>query len=285
MSIFYVNGQYVDEDDAVLSVRDLAVLRGYGAFDFLRTYGGQPFRLAHNIARLRRSCEVIELDFPWSNDEVEAIVLETLARNVDTAADFNIRLVVTGGISSNNITPDGEPSLAVLVQPLSPIPQAWYDEGVKIITLEMNRLYPASKSINYIPAIIAQKRAREQGAVEAIYKDSEGNVLEGTTVNLFAFYGNTLVTTPAEGAILPGITRHTVLEIAQEHFDIQERILSYEEVLRADEVFITAANKQVVPAVQIDDTIINDGKPGEGTHQIMALFQDLTERRAAGVEI
>ena len=112
MSIFYINGDYVSEENAVLNARDLSILRGYGAFDFLRTYGKQPFRLDKNIARLRRSCELLELEVPWSDEEITAIVDETIQRNIDEGDEFNIRLVVTGGVSSDNITPDGDPFTA-----------------------------------------------------------------------------------------------------------------------------------------------------------------------------
>jgi branched-chain amino acid aminotransferase len=285
MSMFYINGEYVAENAATLNVRDLAILRGYGAFDFLRTYGGQPFRLDKNIARLRRSCELLELDMPWTDDEVHAIVLETLRLNQHESDEFNIRLIVTGGVSSDNITPDGEPSLIVLVQPAKPLPATWYENGVKVISVKNDRILPASKSIMYTPAIVAQKQARKVGGVEALYKDSDNNVLEGTTVNVFAIVGNTLITPPTDGRILPGITRMTILELAKDYYTIEQRDLPYSELLAADEVFITAANKQVVPVVTVDDHTIGDGKVGEGTQHIMALFAELTAKRAEGLKI
>jgi branched-chain amino acid aminotransferase len=285
MSVFYINGEYVTEDAATLNVRDLSILRGYGAFDFLRTYGGQPFRLDKNIERLRRSCELLELEVPWSNDEIHAIVLETLRLNQHESDEFNIRLIVTGGVSSDNITPDGEPSLIVLIQPAKLPPATWYEIGVKVITVHSDRILPASKSIMYTPAIVAQKQARKVGGVEALYKDARDNVLEGTTVNVFAIVGNTLITPPTDGRILPGITRMTILDLAREYYTIEERDLPYNELLAADEVFITAANKQVVPVVTVDDHTIADGKVGEGTQHIMALFAALTAKRAEGLKI
>lgn len=285
MSIFYINGDYVSEENAVLNARDLSILRGYGAFDFLRTYGGQPFRLDKNITRLRRSCELLELDLAWSDDEIADIVLETLHRNAHGKSEFNIRLVVTGGVSNDNLIPDGEPSLLVLVQPVKAPPSTWYENGAKVITVANDRLMPESKSIMYTPAIIAQKRARKVGGIEALYKDDDGNVLEGTTVNIFAVVGNTLITPPADGRILPGITRMTVLEIAQEHYTIEQRDLPYDELIAADEVFMTAANKQIVPLVTVDDHTIGDGTVGEGTRHIMALFAEITAKRAEGLAI
>lgn len=287
MSIFYVNGEYLPEAEAKLPVRDLAILRGYGAFDYLRTYGQQPFRLDKNIARLRRSCEILDLRFPWSDDDLVEIVHETLNQNLalDEGDEYSIRLLVTGGISSSNITPDGDPSLMVLVQPFTPPPSKYYDNGVKLVSVDLNRLFPDAKSTLYTPAILAQKRAREQGGVEALYIDNEGNVLEGTTANIFAVYGNTIVTPPTADNILPGITRMTTIELAEQYFTLEVRPLPFEELLQADEAFITSANREVMPVVEIDEHAIGDGAVGEGTQQMMALFRELTQKRAQGVTV
>lgn len=285
MSIFYVNGDYVSEEEAVLPVRDLSILRGYGAFDFLRTYGGNPFRLRKNIARLRRSCEILELDLRWSDDELYQIATETVRRNQgDGSTEFGIRFVVTGGISQNNLIPDGESSLMVLVQPLHPYPKHYYEKGVKIIRSEVQRIFPDAKSTLYTPAVLSQKRAREQGAIEAFYMDGN-NVLECTTANIFAFYGNTVITPPTRDNILPGITRMTVLELIEPYFEVKQEDLPYDKFISADEAFITSSNREVVPVVQVDDHMISDGTVGEGTKQVMALFKELTDRRVRGIEV
>lgn len=284
MSIFYVDGQYVPEEQAVLPVRDLAVLRGYGAFDYLRTYGGNPFRLRQNVQRFRRTCELIEMPLPWSDEELQAIVRETLRRNQEQhAGEFGIRMVITGGLSSNNLLPDSDPRLLVLVQPAPQIPAAWYEQGVKVITVDNQRVLPNAKSILYLPAILAQKRARERNAVEAVYRTLDGFVTEATTSNLFAVFEGTLVTPDAE--LLPGITRQTLLECAAPHYSIEERPLMYSHLLQADEAFLTSANKLVVPVVQVDEATIGAGVPGEHTRHLMTLMRELTAQCAAGVEV
>lgn len=283
MSIFYVNGTYTEESAASLAVHDLGILRGYGVFDFLRTYGGHPFRLDKNIARLRNSCAIVELNCPWSDDELSAIIMETLRRNQGTAEDFDIRIVVTGGQSSSSIFPDGTSSLFVMVKPTKIIPPEWYRDGVKVITTDLNRLFPNAKTTMYTQAILAQKRAREVGGVEALYRDEQGNILEGTTSSLFMVKGGELITPGTQdGTILPGITRMTVLELAEKHYTVQLRSIPYAELIQADEVFITAANKQIVPVVAVDEHQIGDGKPGKMTQHIFSLFCSLTQRRAAG---
>jgi branched-chain amino acid aminotransferase len=289
MSIFYINGEYLSEDEAYLPVRDLSILRGYGVFDYLRTYGGHLFRLQKNIARLRRSCEILELDLRWSDEELCEIAMETLARNKnDSDNEYGIRFLVTGGISQNNITPDGKATLMILAEPFTEpfnfFPREYYEKGVKIIRSDVQRIFPNAKSTLYTSAIIAQKRAREQGAVEALYMDND-NVLEGTTSNIFAFYGNSVITPPTQDTILPGITRMTVLELMRSHFEVIERDLPYDELIAADEVLLTSATKEIMPVIKVDEHTIGDGTVGEGTQQVMALFKELTERRAQGIEI
>jgi branched-chain amino acid aminotransferase len=274
MSIFYINGEFVESDKAMIPATDLAVLRGFGAFDFLRTYGAKPFRLKDNIARLRRSCAIIELEFPWTDEEVNRIVTETIDHNKGLSEEFNIRIVVTGGISPDNITPTGKSSLMVMVTPMQALPTWWYTDGAKVITVDIERIYPDSKSTNYIPAIIAQKRAKAQGAIEAIYHKN-GMILEGTTTNLFAFYGDKLIT-PYVG-VLAGITRLTVMEISDPHYQVEVRDLPLEEFFKAEELFITAANKQIVPIKQVDDQIFSGGRPGERTLHVMELFKARTD--------
>ena len=276
MAVTYVNGQYVNADDAVLPVNDLAVIRGFGAFDFLRTYGGKPFRLTANIERLRRSCELITLSFPWSNEEISEIVYEVLRRN--GLPEANIRILVTGGVSPDFFNPTDNPSLLVMVAPLRPLASEIYEKGAKAITVRMDRIVHGAKSINYIPGIIAMKQAREVNAIEALYLSSNDEVLEGTTTNLFVVKNGQLIT-PQE-PILPGITRNVVLELVNGEFATEIRSIPRSELYEADEAFITASNKQIVPIVQVDDVTIGAGVPGPVTRRVMELFHAETARTA-----
>jgi len=282
MPIYYINGEFVQEQDAMISARDLAVLRGFGAFDYLRTYNKKPFSLARNIERLRRSCDIIGLTYPWSDEEVTDLVMQTLERNIqhDTAVDarhndYNIRIVMTGGESSDNVTPDGDAGLLIMVTPLYELPSEWYTDGVTVATVDIGRVFPTAKTTNYISAIVAQRKAREIGGVEALYVDEQGHVLEGTTTNLFVWMNNQWVTPPT-GEILPGITRQTVTELLEKNATLSYQELTRDDVYNADEVFITAANKRIVPVVQIDDKQIADGKVGANTQVIMQQFDALT---------
>lgn len=278
MDIYYIDGEFLPADRAVIPVNDLAVLRGFGVFDFLRTYGGRPFHLRDHLKRLRHSAEQISLHCPWSVKELEEIVGQTLQRN--SHAESNVRIVVTGGPSEDFITPGQSPRLIVMVSPLIVMPTQWYEHGIKIITASLERLMPGAKSIDYIPAILALRRAAEENAVEAIYLDGGNNVLEGTTCNLFMFSGGKFVT-PDKG-VLSGVTRKVVLGLVQSRFTLELRDISLNELLAAEEVFVCSSNKEVAPVVKVDEAVIGDGKPGRNTASVMSMFAEYTKTWASG---
>jgi branched-chain amino acid aminotransferase len=279
-NVYYVDGKFVPAAEAAFPINDLGLLRGYGVFDFMRTYNGKVIFIQDHIQRLARSAREIGLEFPWPTAEIIRLVGETLQRN--DAVESSVRILVTGGSSPDFITPQGTPRLAIMVAPLSRYPAAWYSEGAKVITVRHNRPIPGAKSIDYIRAILVLAEAREKSAIEAVYVDSQGWVREGTTSNIFAFFGGTLVT-PGEG-ILSGITRQKVLGLAEGKYAVQVRELQRRELVAADEVFITSSNRLIVPIVQVDEDRIGAGKPGERTCTLMQAFADYTARLSAAPE-
>ena len=274
MAIYYIDGKFVPAEEAVIPVDDLAILRGIGVFDLLRTYDGKPYFLDAHIDRLENSARKIDLPLPWSHEEIVEVVNATLAKN--DIPEANIRIVVTGGPSRDFMTPSGKPRLLVLVSPLPKLPASWYTDGVKIISWEVERPIPGAKSIDYISASMALKKAASEGAVEALYIDRNGLALECTTANIFAFVQGKLVT-PGRG-ILSGVTRKVVLELATNLFPIDIRDISRVELLAADEVFITGTSKGLVPVVQVDEGSIGDGQPGKRTRQLMEALKRHTEK-------
>ena len=210
------------------------------------------------------------MTLPWPRQELIEVVMETLQRN--SYQESNIRIVVTGGSSPDFITPQDRPRLLVLVTQAPQLPEWWYTDGVKIITFFSERSIPGAKSLDYVPATIALKQASDQDAIEAVYVDRSGHVLEGTTSNLFALIDGALVT-PGKG-ILNGITRKAVLDLAAKLISIDIRDLSLNELLAADEVFITGTNKMIVPVVEVDETKIGVGCPGKNTKMLMDALND-----------
>jgi len=275
MNIFYVDGSYLPEDRAVVSVSDLGLLRGYGVFDFLRTYSRRPFLLKDHVARLAQSARIIDLSLPLSESDIMDIAMETLDRN-NGLSEANIRLVLTGGDSADSITPEDRTRLLVMVTGLHTCPEQWYRDGAAVITTRHERYLPRAKTTNYLPAVLALSRARQEGAMESIYVAPDGRLLEGTTANFFAFIDGAL-TTPGDG-VLPGITRKVILQLADGRFTVDVRDIHREEIQHMEEAFITASNKEVVPVVRMDEHSIGSGRPGERTRRIMQLFADFTHR-------
>ncbi|WP_080808822.1 aminotransferase class IV [Desulfamplus magnetovallimortis] len=258
---------------AVIPVDDLAVIRGIGVCDLLRTFNGKPLFLREHAERLIQSANEVSLKINWSCRDIERIIHDTLNKNPDID-EANIRIIITGGSSEDFITPTGKPRLLVLLTSIPPIPSSWYTKGVKVITVALQRDNPLAKSLSYMPAAMALSKAKKLNGVEALYVSKEGIVTEGTTSNLFAFINNRLIT--AEEGVLKGITRKMILELGQKEFSIELRSMSIEELYGADEVFISGTNKGVVPVVQINDNIIGSGKPGTNTQKLIKEINNLS---------
>jgi branched-chain amino acid aminotransferase len=272
MDTYYIDGKFVKEDDAVISVKDISVLRGYGVFDFMRTYGGKPFHIEDHINRLENSANLVGIHVPCSKPEITDIVMQTLAKN--NHAESNIRLVITGGISPDSITPMGNSKLMVMVTELHPSPVEWYTKGVNIITSDIQRYMPGAKSTTYLQAILVLKKARELGAMESLYVDQNNRLLEGTVTNFFMFVGDKLVT--ARGGILPGITRQVLLDMLKDEFEIQIRDIDKSEIASATEAFISGSTREVVPVVKINDTPVGNGEIGPNVRRVMEIFSKYT---------
>jgi branched-chain amino acid aminotransferase len=269
MNIYYVDGKFVPADQAMIPVDDLALIRGIGVFDLLRTYHGKPYFLKEHVNRLLESARRIDFEVPWDCDEICRVALDTLSRN--NLDEANMRIIITGGSSADFMSLGGKPRLLVLVTPLPKLPARWYREGIKVITRKIRRSNPGAKSINYLPAAMALRQAQAQGAEEVLYLDDDDNVLEGTTSNVFAFLQGRL-TTPEHG-IVSGITRKVVLQIAARYYPIERQVLQRQELLESQEVFITGTNKGLVPVVRVDDIVIGNGRPGPETRRMMNLLE------------
>lgn len=273
MDTYYIDGAFVDEDKAMVSVKDITVLRGYGVFDFMITYNKRPFRLEEHVTRFENSAERIGLQLHHSHGEICDIVLETIRKNPHHT-ESNIRIVYTGGISPDSVTPQGNGIFMVMVTPRHEPPDWWYTDGAAIALVDMERFIPTAKSTAYLNAVYAQQQARKIGAIEAVYVDRDHRVLEGTTTNIYGIKGNELITPPDN--ILPGVTRGVVLELAEAMLDVTLRHIDRKELADMDEIFISASNKEIVPVIRVDDMVVGDGKPGRITREIMKRFRELT---------
>lgn len=273
-AVWYINGRWVHPNEASISINDVAVLRGYCAFEALRTYHRRPFHLDAHLQRLFRSAALMELDMPYTQAEIAAVIQEAIARNPYIHAA--IRILVTGGESEDGIIPSGDPVLAVLITPLGERDMERFARGIKLITTHLQRVLPEAKTSNYVAAIRALKEAKQRNASDALFVNEQDHVLEATRSNFFIFRGDTLVT-PRSGVLI-GVTRNVVLELAQGRFPIEERPILLSELAQADEAFISSSSREITPVVQIDNLTIGDGKPGPRTYELERRFIAMVER-------
>ena len=265
----FLNGKILPLQKARISPLDLGILRGYGVFDFLRTYQGKPFLLKEHLRRFRNSAENLNLKIPYSDEEIERIIRELVKRN--KILDAGIRLVLTGGPSSDAETVK-KPTFFILTGKIKEIPQRYYLKGAKIVTVDGKRENPYIKSINYInyTKLANSIFPRQKDVVEIVYAPN-GKVLEGGTSNIFIFKKGVLQT-PKEG-VLMGITRNFVIQLAKKNFSVQERPIFLDDLYNAEEAFLTSTNKEIMPVVQADNFVIGEGKVGENTKILMEMFK------------
>lgn len=256
----------------MISPHDLGFLRGYAVFDYLMTTGGKPFLPHEHFLRLKKSTQTLSLPLPFTEKDWLAVIDRLIKKhNFYRAA---IRTIITGGVSADGLSLGQKPTVLILISPFKSYPDKCYLQGVKVITADYRRYLPEIKTTHYIEAIRNQKRKRAAGALEIIFI-KDGLIYEAATSNIFLFKNQVLIT-PKEN-ILNGITRQLVLKLARKSFIIKERPVKVSELLKADEVFLTASGKGVMPVVKIDNRAVANGRVGENTKKIMGLFKKFYE--------
>ncbi len=267
-SVVYINGLFTPLKNAKVSILDRGFCYGDGLFETMRACKGNVFRSDHHLERLFRSLPLIFIDLPMTRQEVKAVVQETLNRNKFKNA--MIRLTVTRGINepSFQIDPEVPPTLVVHARQHHPLSKAIYRKGVQITLLTLPAptlpgINQGLKSCNFLSNILVREISQRQGSMEGIIVDPILGVTEGATSNLFIVKQGVLKTPAVNNSVLEGITRRVVLEIASDHkIPIEKGLLTAEDVLTADEVFITNSGIDIVPVVRVDNTSIGNKKPG-----------------------
>ncbi len=265
----YFNGKIVPVANAVLPVNDISILRGYGIFDFAKVYHGKVFLLKEHLLRLRTSAQKMSLKVPISDKEIAHTIDMLLKKNKMT--DATVRLVLTGGPTIDGLSFNPKASrFFILLEEVREIPKKVYAQGATLMTHDFERNFFDIKTTNYITAVKLQSEKKKKKAAEILYVHN-GKVLEATTSNFFIFKGDTLIT-PKDN-ILIGITRNFVIELAQKaEFQIEERPVLISELNEATEAFISATNKEILPIVKIDSTVIGNGQVGRHTTTLMEMF-------------
>lgn len=274
--IAYVNNTFIEEEKAVLQVSDLALQRGYAAFDFLRTKNGVPLFVDDYLQRFFNSAAAMHLQPVQSKKELKEIIYELIEKN--KLAQSGIRMILTGGYSPDSYEP-ATPNLLVLQQALQMPATEKFEAGLKVITHNYQRDLPAVKSTNYLMGIWLQQKVKVQNAADVLYHH-HGVVSEFPRANVFVVTKAGTLVTPAEG-ILKGITRMKLLELAKGKIEVEERTLQLDEVKAAAEVFMTSTTKRILPVYQVDDVVIGNGKAGAVATLLNKLFLDMEEAAMA----
>jgi len=273
-----INGQIVNASDASLKVNDLAILRGYGIFDYFLVREGLPMFVDDYMNRFFNSARLMLLEMAIMQSELKDQIHALIAAN--NMSNTGMRLVLTGGYADDGYTPIS-PNLLILQHPMPAIPST--DEGVKILLHGYQRELPEAKTINYLTGIRMLGEMKEKGAVEILYHDY-GTIREAVRSNFFLVTQDDKVVTPNE-QILWGITRKNVLTVANQHFEVEERKINVQELRFAKEAFITSTIKGVLPVVQVGEQIIGDGKVGEVSRKLAQLLEEYAKAYIESVKV
>lgn len=273
MVIVYANGQWVNENDAVIPVDERGHQFGDGVYEVTRIYEGKPFMMREHVERLVKSAESIRMDLGMTVEEVESLMMEAVERSGEKNCDVYIQ--ITRGIAKRGhlFPKDIKPSITMTVRPMEVIAMEERLAGKTAIFHEDERWKNCYiKSLNLLPNILAKQVANDAGAYEAILI-RDGYVTEGTSSNIFIVQNGELVTRPLSNYILAGITRMRVEQLAEQlNIPFVEREFTKEDVLEAEEVFMTSTTNEVLPLVEIDGTTIGSGVAGPVTERVAKQF-------------
>jgi len=276
----YINGNFLEKENAKISVFDHGLLYGDGIFEGIRIYHGTIFKLRGHLDRLYKSAKAIMLTIPLSIDEMEKAVLDTVEQN--QKKNGYIRLIVTRGNGTLGIDPlkCKNATIIIIVDDIQLYPKAYYEKGIKIITSSVRRLPPDSldpriKSLNYLNNVMAKLEAQNAGCLEAVMLNKEGFVAECTGDNIFIVKGNLLLTPSGSKGALDGITKNTVLHCAEKiELQIKESELTPYDLYTAEECFLTGTGAEIMPVIEIDGRTIGNGHPGKITTKLSMIFKD-----------
>ena len=278
--IAYVNGTYVPESDARISIFDRGFLFADGVYEVTPIVNGKLVDYDAHMERLERSLSELRMAWPCSKDEMKTMHLELIKRN--KLHEGIIYMQVTRGVADRmfNFPKDITSSLVAFPQVMALVDNPNARTGVKIITTpDLRWLRRDIKSVMLLAPVLGKQEAYEKGAAEA-WMVEDGMITEGTSSNAYIVKNDTIITRPLSNLILAGCTRRALFRLSQEHgVKIEERLFTVEEAYDADEAFLTSASQFVMPITEIDGKRVGGGQPGPVTRKLRELF--LEEAQAA----
>lgn len=281
MDIVYLNGEYLPRSEAKVTVDDRGFVFGDGVYEVVPAYRGSPFLMREHLRRLSDGLSELAIDFP--TERVEPILRELLSRNgLDTAPIAVFYLQITRGSAprAHYFPPAGTPPtvFGAVWNFTRPTLEVWEGGFEAVTSLDCRWGRADIKTVQLLPNVMAQEKARQAGASDAIFV-RDGIPLEGAHNNLFFVFDRTLRTHPTSNQILPGVTRALLLEIARDKgLEVEERPTSLEAMARASELFLTGSTTEVRPIVRVDGSPVGDGRVGPVARQMRAALLERIER-------
>jgi branched-chain amino acid aminotransferase len=264
---FFVNGEFISEEKAVLNVNDLSIQRGYGIFDFFKVVNGAPVFLDEHLERFYASAKEMRLVIDYSKDELSKIIFELLQKN--NIDNTGVRITLTGGYSTDDYQLF-KPNLIISLRSFAPQTKEQFEKGIKLVTYEHQRQLPHVKTIDYLMSIYLQPFIKQNNADDLLYHKN-GVVSECPRSNFFIVTHDNKIVTPSKN-ILKGVMRMKVIDVAKKQFEVEEREITIEEIKTARESFITSTTKNILPVHRLDDYFFPKQNP-----VTVQLFQSLAK--------
>jgi D-alanine transaminase len=269
----YLNGQYLPEDQAKVSVMDRGFLFGDGVYEVIPCYFGHLFHLQAHIDRLTASLAGIRMVNPYSTEQW----LEIFKPLIDVNQNQYIYLQITRGTAPkrDHAFPENtQPTIFAMCNNI--VPFAGLETGIKVITETDSRWkFCNIKAIALLAHLLHRQAAVDQDCTEAILIDKDGLVTEGAASNVFAVLDGVLVTPPKSNSILAGITRDVILELAEKNnIAYREDNISLDQLKTASEIWVTSSTREIIPVVELDGNPVADGKVGAVWYTMNNIFQD-----------
>ncbi|MBK8166340.1 MAG: aminotransferase class IV [bacterium] len=282
--LVYLNGDYLPADQARVSAWDGGFLYGDGVYTTLRLYGGRPLDLRAHLERLRRHADALSLPVPPTDTEFAAVIAHLAEANGLAATDGRLRITVSRGGDPEDPLPLRDlgrlnPTVLLTLAPVPPAFAAWARDGIAACLLEPGSArgnLPHLKTLNGLPALLAQRQAAARGCQEAVLVSEDGRLLEGSVSNLFLAKAGRLSTPAGTDGLLAGRTRERVLALAaQLDVPCERRSLLPADLLGADEAFTASSVREILPVVAVDGVAIGDRQPGPLTRRLQEAYREL----------
>jgi branched-chain amino acid aminotransferase len=256
----WIDGGPVPAEQAKVSVFDMGFLRGIAGFESLRTYGGHPHALSLHLDRLWNCTRAFGVEALFDEATVRRQISALIAGSGHE--ELRINCVVTPGLNTDGLFAASEPTWIIIARRLVAPPARFYSEGIAAVTFNGGRLLPHLKTTNYFSGQEGMLLAQRHGAAEAIYVDEAGQVSEGVTSNVLILRDGCVI--EPEAVALPGITKELLKPLAQAMgLGWRRELLRREDLLAADELWISSSIRELVPVVRLDGETIGDGRPGQ----------------------